>query len=97
VRFALHPEAALEHEKQAAYYESKSSGLGRRYHMAFLAALERVCETPHRYKLAVSPDIRRFALRGFPFYILYRESDGTVQVLAVAHDRRRPGYWAGRL
>jgi hypothetical protein len=33
----------------------------------------------------------------FHFDLIYREVDGLVQVLAVAHHRRRPGYWTGRL
>ena len=59
----LHPEAALEHEEQVAYYEARAVGLGRRYHAA----------------------------------LLFREASGEIQVLAIAHLRRRPGYWASRL
>ena len=29
--------------------------------------------------------------------VIYREHSGEVQVLAVAHYRRRPGYWLGRV
>ena len=36
-------------------------------------------------------------MQRFPFNVLYREAGNTVQVLAVAHHRRRPGYWLGRV
>jgi len=33
----------------------------------------------------------------FHFDLVYREVDGAVQVLAIAHHRRQPGYWVARL
>ena len=48
MKYALHPEAALEHEDQVAYYEARSAGLGRRYHAAFLSTLLRICDAPYR-------------------------------------------------
>ena len=38
---------------------------------------------------------RRFAKR-FPYAIHYAMEGKTVTVLAVAHQRRKPGYWRGR-
>jgi hypothetical protein len=97
VNYALHPEAALEHEEQVAYYEQRSAGLGRRYHAAFRSVLLRVCEVPHRNKVVQAPNVRRVSIRGFPFSVIFREVNGVVQVLAVAPHRKRPGYWAERL
>lgn len=97
MNYQLHPEAALEHEEQAAYYETRASGLGSRYHQAFRKAALKACESPHRYRIVAEPSIRKISFQGFPYYILYRELEGVVQILAVAHHRRRPGYWAGRL
>ncbi len=35
---------------------------------------------------------------GFPVYsVIFRESGNVVQVLAVAHHARKPGYWLSRL
>jgi toxin ParE1/3/4 len=39
---------------------------------------------------------RRIGVRGFPYHLAYRLTDDEVQVLAVAHDRRRPDYWIPR-
>ena len=33
----------------------------------------------------------------FHFDLVYRVVDGQVQVLAIAHHRRQPGYWTARL
>jgi hypothetical protein len=35
-------------------------------------------------------------LTGFPFAIAYALDGDRIVVLAVAHLRRRPGYWLGR-
>ena len=51
--------------------------------------------------IAEAPDIwpryeretRRYVLRKFPFSLVYRVVDRTVQVVAVAHQSRKPGYW----
>lgn len=95
--YALHPEAALEHERQIAYYQERQTGLGQRYHLAFRAAVARACAAPLRFKVVRQPEIRRVGLPGFPFSIIFRAVGEVVQVLAIAHHRRRPDYWAGRL
>jgi hypothetical protein len=35
-------------------------------------------------------------LKRFPFGIIYRIDGDTLRVLALAHRRRRPGFWRGR-
>ena len=52
-----------------------------------------------------SPDIwpsfeaatRRYILRRFPYNIIYREIAGGIEIVAVAHQKRRPRYWRSRL
>ena len=97
MNYVLHPEAALEHEKQVAYYETRATGLGLRYHSAFRSTLLAICESPLRRRVVQSPGIRRASLRGFPFSVIYREANGVVQVLAIAPYRKRPDYWSERL
>ncbi|MDT0617892.1 type II toxin-antitoxin system RelE/ParE family toxin [Salinisphaera sp. P385] len=97
MNYTLHPEAAFEHEEQVAYYETSSRGLGQRYHDAFRAAVTQACEHPQRHKLIAAPDLRQTPIHGFPHTLIFREHGDGIQVLAVAHHRRRPGYWAPRL
>lgn len=40
---------------------------------------------------------RRYVLRTFPYDIVYREIPTGIQVVAIAHHKRRPRYWRGRL
>jgi toxin ParE1/3/4 len=97
VNYEFHPAAEAEHLESVAYYESKRPGLGASYLAAFEAALETVCAAPSRYPIQRKPDIRKIPLKRFPFTVLVREHDGVIQVLAVAHHRRRPDYWLGRV
>ena len=39
---------------------------------------------------------RRLALRRFPYSIVYRQRDEAIDVIAFAHQRRRPEYWRSR-
>ena len=47
----------------------------------------------------VAPELgaRRAAARRFPYSIAFMELATVVRILAVAHEKRRPGYWVGRL
>ena len=93
----LHPEAAEEHKSQVAHYEEIQAGLGKRYHTEFQNVLAWVCASPDRSRIVLAPDIRRAMFKVFHFDLVYREVDGAVQVLAIAHHRRQPGYWVARL
>ena len=39
---------------------------------------------------------RRLILTGYPFDLIYRETQDSIIIVALAHQRRRPGYWVGR-
>jgi hypothetical protein len=95
--YQFHPAASAEYLDSVAFYESRVAGLGADYIAEFEATLTRVCVAPVSYPLECQPDIRKAVLQRFPFNVLYRVTGGIVQVLAVAHHRRRPRYWLGRV
>ena len=97
MKYRFHPAAEAEHLEQIAFYESRERGLGGRYLDHFRQAIRNVCESPARFPVEQLPDIRRARVQAFPFTILYREQGDGIQVLAVAHYRRRPRYWLGRV
>jgi toxin ParE1/3/4 len=97
VNYGFHAAAEAEHLEQVAYYELQRVGLGARYLAEVEGALQFVSGAPHRFPIERAPNIRRFRIKRFPYTLIFREADGIVQVLAVAHHRRRPGYWVSRL
>lgn len=40
---------------------------------------------------------RRYLMKQFPFVIVYRVAADRIEIVAVAHGRRKPAYWKGRL
>ena len=97
MKHRFHPAAEAEHLEQVAWLEQQQAGLGRRYLESVEAAIARACAAPQKHRVALIPDVRRVTVNGFPFAVLFRESDGVVQIVAIPHYRRRPGYWLGRL
>ncbi|HET9766744.1 MAG TPA: type II toxin-antitoxin system RelE/ParE family toxin [Thermoanaerobaculia bacterium] len=65
----------------------------------FLTELDRatllIRETPTVWPLFES-GTRRYVLHGFPYSVIYRELADHIQVVAVAHGKRKPGYWRSR-
>jgi len=64
--------------------------------VAVFNAIESICDAPHRWPKYLH-GTRRFVLGRFPFYIVYLDTAELVNIVAVAHSRRRPGYWRQRL
>jgi plasmid stabilization system protein ParE len=91
----FHPEAFAEAEAVVAWYRERSLRAAE----AFVSELERaiaaISEAPRRWPF-FQADCRRFPLRRFPYLVIYRERAQSIEVLAVAHGRRRPGYWRPR-
>ncbi|GAB1724050.1 MAG: hypothetical protein GDA65_05140 [Nitrospira sp. CR1.1] len=54
--------------------------------------IEAVSLAPERWTLFVH-GTRRYLFRRFPFQLVYRVVKDSVQVVAIAHGRRRPRYW----
>lgn len=87
--------AEAELQDAAAWYEERSPGLGLRFAGAVRRKSEEILEAPHRWPLAAGS--RRLLLGRFPYALVYREiSDQEVEIIAVAHLKRRSRYWSQR-
>ena len=58
-------------------------------------AIQRIGESPARYPVTRFGR-RRFVLMKYPFDLVYRVLPTEVEIIAVAHHARRPGYWRKR-
>lgn len=94
VRFSA--EAALELEAAAGWYERQRRGLGGAFIGAVDAVLGRLSEWPESGAVTGVEGARRVPVSRFPYHLPYVILGDHVRVLAVAHDRRRPEYWAER-
>ncbi len=77
------------------YAEHASERIAAAFLQDVSHARQRLIEHPEIGK-AVSKRLRALAFRHFPYHLIYRFSEDTISIHAVAHLRRRPAYWAGR-
>jgi plasmid stabilization system protein ParE len=95
MRVSVHPRARDEVEEAQAWYEERSLLAAAGFLHEISVAVRRIGDAPHRYPAAIH-GTRRVVLERFPFSIHYRVNEADIVVVAVAHQKRRPGYWAGR-
>lgn len=99
-RVRLDPRAAVELDQAAEWYERHRVGLGRDLVLEVRAAVRVLARSPRAGSPVegVDPalDVRRVHVHRFPYHVVYVTLDGDVVVIAVAHDRRQPRYWASR-
>jgi len=91
----FHVEANAELDEVVGYYEKQSPGLGLDLRKEVEAAVQKIRVAPLRWSL-YSKRTRRFLIRRFPYLIIFRELADKILIIAVAHGRRRPGYWHDR-
>lgn len=92
----FHPEAEQEMLEAAIYYQSQSPGLGVDYLSEVDRGVQAISESPITWPV-VKGELRRRLVRRFPFGILYRIEPDEIVIIAVAHLRRKPGYWRKRI
>ena len=93
----LYAEARQELRSAAAHYDQAGTGLGAAFTAELKARLERIRENPRMYPVVTAPGIRRARLTRFPYSILFVETADAIEVIAIAHHRRREYYWLDRL
>jgi len=95
VRASFLEEAEEEMYEAAAFYEVRTDGLGDRFLDDIEACVARICERPQMGR-RVGGHFRVVLAKRFPFSVIYALEEATVAIVAVAHQRRRPGYWRER-
>jgi plasmid stabilization system protein ParE len=96
VKLVVYPAALTELHDAAAFYTLKANvELG----LAFVTEFERTANLVLDNPLLGAEfrgTRRRYILRRFPYSIIYQVTAEELRILAVAHHRRRPGYWVHR-
>ncbi|NIR50997.1 type II toxin-antitoxin system RelE/ParE family toxin [candidate division KSB1 bacterium] len=90
------PEAKLEIKEAAAYYEGCKEGLGRAFLKELESAIDRLSQSPFRWR-KIRGQFRRCLLKRFPYGVIYLVDEDEIFIAAVMHLKRKPGYWKGRI
>lgn len=93
----IHSLASLELSEAVRWYESKRAGLGGDLLDEFSASIARLTLNPESGNpISADQKTRRLLVARFPYQIVYRIRPSEVAVVALAHLKRRPGYWKHR-
>jgi toxin ParE1/3/4 len=88
--------AWAEFEAADAWYSERSDDAGSAFVLEVIEAFETISLAPQRWPEYLY-GTRRYLLHHFPFSIVYLDDRDAVTFVAVSHNRRRPGYWRGRV
>jgi len=93
--FTIHAAALAELREAMDRYEQQRPGLGGEFREEFEAAVNRIRQNPQMHS-DEGEGVRHCPLHRFPFTEVYNDLGPQVWIAAVAHQRRRPGYWIRR-
>ena len=96
LKVALHKEAIAEARAAREWYAVRSVAAAEAFMEELDRVVARIGEYPEGGALYFE-GTRRYLMRRFPFSVVYRQKRRTHQVVAVAHSKRRPGYWKSRV
>jgi toxin ParE1/3/4 len=92
----FHEDAFTEMIEASKYYEERALGLGMSFLDSIEEAVTQVLANPEACQL-IGDLVRQKLVKRFPYSILYVIEPECLRVMAIAHQKRRPGYWHSRL
>lgn len=92
----IHPAALAELKSCVSWYLERSENAAERFVAELNHALDLIVGAPQRWPSG-DYGTKKYTLPRFPYAVVYREKLTVIQILAVAHGHRRPGYWKERL
>lgn len=89
--------ADAELREAARWYEDQQAGLGQALVEEVDKTLACIAEAPNTFPRWISSrPIRKLGVERFPYVVFYVDLAEEIRVLAIAHGKRKPGYWLGR-
>jgi plasmid stabilization system protein ParE len=92
----VHPKAEAEADGAFEYLWARSESAALGFDAELRIAFSALRKNPRIYA-AYLLGTRRIMLHRYPFFVVFREFPRKIQIIAVVHAKRRPGYWASRL
>ncbi len=89
------PEAIAEAREAREWYARRSEAASERFVDELDVAIDAIQHSPERMA-AYLHGTRRYLLKRFPYVVVFRVIGDAIQVVAVAHGKRTPGYWRRR-
>lgn len=93
---AFLPLAQTELDDAFSWYEEQAVGLGYEFLDELDKSIRLIASFPNFHPL-VDKKVRRCLINRFPYGLFFGVSADTIIVVAVAHLKRKPTYWSGRI
>ncbi len=87
--------ARAEFDQAFDWYAERSVGAALGFATAMDVAVESIAADPGRFVHTYS-GCRLCRMKRYPYCVIFQLSGDTITVVAVAHAKRRPGYWRNR-
>ena len=92
----IHEGARREAAQATVWYAERSLSVAGRFRDELLACFSHAAASPQRYPSYLH-GTQRILLKDFPYFIVFLDWRDEVHIVAVAHAKRRPGYWLKRI
>jgi toxin ParE1/3/4 len=92
----FHAAAEAELHDAIAFYESRRAGLGLSFQSEVEHVVDLIQQHPDRWAGYKNTVYRKLSLDRFPFSVFYLELEDVIWIAALAHQKRKPGYWLHR-
>lgn len=96
MRVKFHPHARAELRAARNWYHERSPLSAIAFAQTVQSAISRIKDAPNTFPVS-DHGTRKCVLQRFPFNIFYRAGETEIVIVAVAHQKRRPGYWSSRM
>ena len=91
----VHSEAEEEIFEALAWYAQRSAIAARAFVQELSSAVTLAARSPQSWPRSFG-NTRRVVFPRFPFDLIFRLKGEAIEIVAVAHHRRRPSYWRSR-
>jgi len=92
----FHPEAIREVRESIEWYRQRNEEIAGEFRTLVQSAEELVQRSPESWAVYLL-ETRGFRFQKFPFALVYIIRDERIYFVALAHTKRKPGYWRDRL
>jgi plasmid stabilization system protein ParE len=93
---SYHPAAKLEVFDAFDWYQSHSQRAAENFQREVERAQTAIQESPERWP-AYLVGTKKYLLKRYPYLVVYHVAQSGIEIVAIAHASRKPGYWVDRL
>jgi toxin ParE1/3/4 len=91
----IHPEAAKELTHSVKWYFEQSQSAAANFLNEIERCISKITESPEIFPQYFHGS-QRAIVKTFPYSVIFRIKMDTIEIIAIAHAKRRPGYWRRR-